>query len=293
MGKLKVALTQMDIIWEDRPANYEIAKQMCQKAFQAGADLILFPEMSFTGFSMNMEHVAEKYPYESAAKMKLLSEKYPHMAIGFGYAGYVKGNISEEIRNCLEVVSDGESLMRYDKIHPFTFGEEGKHITAGSRLAACEIHGVPIGGFICYDLRFPEPFQISSKENALIFVIANWPQERAAHWKLLLQARAVENQCYIAGINRIGEGGGLSYEPGSMVFNPLGNPVKGRFYRVASEDGGCEGVRVEKGCCEIGKDEGFLLVEIDTEVVWNVRKNFPLKADRREALYKQWYMENQ
>ncbi len=273
MGKkLKIALTQMDIIWEEKPANYEKAELMCQRAFQAGADLLLFPEMSFTGFSMRMEKVAERYPYKSVDKMKMLSEKYPHMAIGFGYAGYVKGENSKEIRNCLEVVANGESLMRYEKIHPFTFGEEGKYITAGSRLAACEIHGVPIGGFICYDLRFPEPFQISSKENELIFVIANWPQERAEHWNILLQARAVENQCYIAGINRIGEGGGLSYEPGSLIFDPLGNPVKGKFYRVGGE-----------------VEEGFLLVEIDTEMVLEVRKNFPLKADRREALYKQWY----
>ena len=267
---MKIALSQMDIVWEDRQANYEKAALFAQKAFTAGANLLLFPEMSFTGFSMHTEKTAETCPYESTEKMKALSRRYPGMAIGFGFAA--RREDSPKALNCLEVVQDGEVLMHYEKLHPFTFGEEGRYFQAGSKLAACEICGVATGAFICYDLRFPEIFQISSRSNALIFVLANWPAERAAHWKLLLQARAVENQCYIAGVNRIGEGGGLHYEPGSLVFDPLGNPVETTTYSVG-----------EQG-------ESLLLAQIEPQEVRRVRSAFPLKADRREALYREWYV---
>lgn len=269
--KLKAALSQLDIVWEDKQANYKKTEQMAKQAHAAGADLLLFPEMSFTGFSMNTAKTAEHFPYETVAVMKELSEKYPGMAIGFGYAGYGEGVQSDKVFNCLEVVRDGETLMHYEKIHPFTFGEEGKHFSGGDRLASFTLGDTRISGFICYDLRFPELFQISSGESSFIFVIANWPKERAAHWKLLLQARAVENQCFVAGVNRIGEGGGLFYEPGSLAFDPLGNPLHGEFYKT--------------GCGE----EGFWLVEIDTADVERVRRTFPLKADRREELYAEWY----
>lgn len=266
---MKIALSQMDTIWEDREANYEKAELFAQKAFEAGAELLLFPEMSFTGFSMHTQKTAEVYPCESVERMQALSGRCPGMAIGFGYASWDEQR--KKALNCLEVVRNGESLLHYEKLHPFTYGEEGKHFAAGSRLAACEICGIPTGAFICYDLRFPEIFQISSKQNELIFVLANWPRERVAHWKMLLQARAVENQCYIAGVNRIGEGGGLIYEPGSLLFDPLGNPVEGSFYDLS------------------GGPEGFWLVEADPQEVKRVRKSFPVKADRREALYRQWY----
>ncbi len=266
----KAALSLMDIVWEDRQANYEKASVLAEKAYAAGADLLLLPEMSFTGFSMNTEKTAETCPYESVERMKALSEKFPHMAIAFGYAGW-KGT-ELKAYNCMEVVQDGNSLMHYEKIHPFTYGEEGRHFGAGEEIAACEINGVKVSGFICYDLRFPEIFQISSRQSEFIFVLANWPKERAMHWKLLLQARAVENQCYVAGVNRIGEGGGLIYEPGSLAFDPLGNLLAGEFYGI-------------------GGEEGFLLIEADTEKVWSLRSDFPLKEDRREKLYRQWYGE--
>lgn len=266
--KWKAALTLMDIVWEDRKANYEKVSVFAEKAYAAGADLLLLPEMSFTGFSMNTEKTAETFPYESVERMKALSEKFPHMAIGFGFAGYKE--TGTKAFNCMEVVQDGKSLMHYEKIHPFTYGEEGRHFNAGAEITLCEVNGMKVGGFICYDLRFPEIFQISSETAEFIFVLANWPRERAMHWKLLLQARAVENQCFIAGVNRIGEGGGLIYEPGSMAFDPLGNPLAGEFYGTYGE-------------------EGFLLIEADPGQVCCLRKDFPLKADRREDLYQKYY----
>lgn len=266
--KLMVALSQLDIVWEDKQANYAKADCLAQAAFDAGAHLLLLPEMCFTGFSMHTAQTAEDYPYETVTVMKKLSEKYPGLAIGFGFAGRT---LSDAVFNCMEVVQDGASLMHYKKLHPFTFGEEGKHFTAGSELTSFSLGSMKLAGFICYDLRFPEVFQISSKECGFIFVIANWPRERALHWRVLLQARAIENQCYIAGVNRIGEGGGLVYEPGSIAFDPLGNPLSGTFHQTGSGE------------------EGFFLVEMDAEAVKQAREGFPLKADRREKLYAEWY----
>lgn len=269
--KLKVALSQSDIVWEDKQTNYAKADCLAQAAFAAGAHLLLLPEMSFTGFSMHTARTAEDFPYETVAAMKRLSEKYSGLAIGFGFAGRGEDSLSDKVFNCMEVVQDGISLMHYQKLHPFTFGEEGKHFTAGSELASFSLGDMKMGGFICYDLRFPEIFQISSKECGFIFVIANWPRERALHWRVLLQARAIENQCYIAGVNRIGKGGGIVYEPGSIAFDPVGNPLPGTFHQTGSAE------------------EGFFLVEMDAEAVKQVREGFPLKADRREKLYAEWY----
>lgn len=275
---MKIALSQMDIQWEDKPTNYKKAEILAKAAYAVGAELFLLPEMSFTGFSMHTQKTAESYPYPSVQHMQRVSLDCPGMAIGFGYAAWTKAD-NDKAGNCLEVVRDGASVLHYEKIHPFTFGEEGKYFGTGEQLGFCKAGDMTISGFICYDLRFPEVFQAASKTSELIFVIANWPKERAAHWKLLLQARAVENQCYIAGINRIGEGGGLLYEPGTFLFGPDGTPVEGRFF---------EGITLPEGM-GCGNREGFYLMEVDREKVQAVREVFPLKADRREALYARWY----
>lgn len=281
---MKIALSLMDIVWEDKEANYRKAEQLAEIAYQRGAKLLILPEMSFTGFSMQVEKTAESAPYPTVEQMMALSKKYSGMAIAFGYARKAQVNAEAETYNigessetagkaynCLEIVCDGETLLHYKKIHPFTYGEEGKYFLAGSKLSGCEVCGVHLGGVICYDLRFPEVFQALSKESELILVPANWPQERIAHFRLLLQARAVENQCYVAGINRIGEGGGLCYEPCSVVFDPWGNELSTETQLLD------------------GSEEGIVLAEIEPKKVWDLRQNFPLKKDRREDLYVQWY----
>lgn len=276
MRTMKIALTQMDIAWENKAKNLEKAETLIQKAAAAGADMIIFPEMSFTGFSMDIEAIAEKVNEVQAGaaitdtvrEIQKLSCKYP-LVIVFGYVRLPEG--SEKAQgmgiNCLAAAEKGRVIMQYDKIHPFSYGGEEKHYISGTSITGCEIQGVPFGCFICYDLRFPEIFQISSQKNKVIIVIANWSWERIAHWKLLLQARAVENQCYILGVNRTGPGNGLYFEPSSMAFDPYGE-------LISKETTG-----------------EILFATVDMEVVDRYRSQFPLKQDRRPELYGRYYSE--
>lgn len=296
---MKIALAQTDIMWEDKKANLDAAETFIKRAAEEKVKLILFPEMSLTGFTMNIEVLGEYYEknryaknsssdsknstisiYETFSKnmnddkshwnfnntleaIKQLSIKY---SINIGI-GYIEKELEESKgKNKYAVISDlGEVISNYTKIHPFTFGTESKYYCGGDKISYFNIDDFKLSTFICYDLRFPEIFQIASREAELITVAANWPKARINHWVDLLKARAIENQCYIAGVNRVGHGDGIEYNGNSLIIDPLGNVI-----------GNClEGV------------EGLIIAELDVDLVHNLRKDFPLKKDRREALYRE------
>jgi predicted amidohydrolase/AraC-like DNA-binding protein len=270
---MKIALTQMDLIWENKEANLDKGEALIVQAAKAGAEMIVFPEMSFTGFSMNVEQIGEVCSLNwagqdvcpTAFRMLEISSRYG-IAIVFGYVQKFISPTGRLIgKNCLMCVADGKILAKYEKLHPFTFGEERQHYGRGDRLSLCHYRGITFGFFICYDLRFPEIFQLVSRQAEACVVIANWPKERASDWELLLQARALENQAYVLGVNRIGEGGGLMYLPGSMMFDPYGK-------RVFSQNNG-----------------ELCLVELDPAAAKRYRREFPVKQDRREAFYSLQY----
>ncbi len=268
---MRVALTQMDVVWEDIEANLEIGERLVRVAAEAGADMIVFPEMSFTGFSMNVDKVSASIGViEPMLKLSLIYK----IAIVFGYVKRCgeDNKIEDQGKgiNCLMVVQDGEVLTQYEKIHPFTYGAEGEHFVGGKKLSKCIINGIRQGFFICYDLRFPEIFQAVSEDCEVITVIANWPKERVEHWKVLLQARAIENQCYILGVNRVGMGNGLHYVPSSMGFDPYGNLIEME---------------------SVGSVQELLMVTVDSAIVEKYRTSFPLKKDRRKDIYKELYKE--
>ncbi|MCI6191042.1 MAG: carbon-nitrogen family hydrolase, partial [Clostridium sp.] len=131
-------------------------------------------------------------------------------------------------------------------------------------IISCKVGEASITPFICYDLRFPEIFQIASKKSEIIIVIASWPKEREEHWVTLLKARAIENQCFIIGVNRVGEGDGLEYSGASLIFDPLGNSLN------------------EK----INKEE-LIIKDINLSSIKEVREKINIKRDRREKLYKE------
>jgi predicted amidohydrolase len=126
------------------------------------------------------------------------------------------------------------------------------------------MNDIIVSPFVCYDLRFPELFQIASRKAHLITIAASWPAERKEHWITLLKARAIENQCYIAGVNRIGEGNKVQYEGNSIIVNPYGEIIS-----------------------EAILGEGIVSANVETSAVEKYRKDFPLKKDRRVELYKQ------
>lgn len=259
---MKVGLTQMDIVWEDKQKNMTKCEKIMEQAQKQGVDLLVFPEMTLTGFTMNTALAGEEMLFSPTLRFfKEFSRKY-HMAIAFGYVEDFGG----EYYNKLMLVSEGRIIYDYDKIHPFNYGEEGKHYIGGHEIKTTTLKNMTVSGFVCYDLRFPEIFQAVSDKTNLILVIANWPKERVMHWETLLRARAIENQCYVVGVNRIGKGNGLEYIESSMAFDPQGE----RMTKAHS------------------KSE-LMVVEVDRQLVDKTRQQFPFKADRQNELYEEFY----
>ena len=261
---MKLALAQTNIIWEDKDCNFNSAKRFISDAKSSNCDLILFPEMSFSGFSFNIDKLAEDDNF-TIKKMKEFSNFF-NISIGFGYIE--KFNLNGKIygKNNYCIVNNDTILCNYTKIHPFSFSNENLYFIPGKKISYCSINNIIISPFICYDLRFPELFQAASNKAHLITVAANWPIERISDFKLLLQARAIENQCYIAGINRFGNGNNLSYNGCSCIFTPTGKLLD----------------------C-LSDTDGLVFAEINSDLVTSTQKNFPIKNDRKPTLYASFY----
>lgn len=262
---MKVALGQLDMIWENKEATLRKVEEMMNTASVGGADIILFPEMTLTGFSMNLNQIGETGGKSwSVEKMQELAGKYK-LAVGFGWAALPERGKSKGTNRFTLISQNGEVLAEYSKIHPFRFGGETQVFEGGSEIVTVPFMGRRLGLFICYDLRFPEVFQIASKQADILLVIANWPSSRREHWKTLLQARAIENQSYVVGVNCAGSRDGLDYSGDSIAIDVLGNVL---------------GV--------LSGQEGVLICELEDRA-WSLRDKFQTKQDRREDLYTAGY----
>ena len=255
---MKIALIQMDIAWEDVTENHRRAARMLSEAAEGGARLALLPEMFSTGFSMDSRRIAQPPggPSETFLREEARSRNL-----------WILASIPEagepSPRNMALLVSPRGSVVRYAKIHPFSFAGEHEHYAAGDRVVTADVDGLRVTPFVCYDLRFPEAFRAAAADTDLFAVVANWPDERREHWRALLRARAIENQAYVAGVNRVGDGGRLHYAGDSAVLSPLGE--------VLAE----------------GDDrEAVLFGEIDPSAVGKLRARFPALDDRRPEAYR-------
>ncbi|MDR0605772.1 MAG: carbon-nitrogen family hydrolase [Bacteroidales bacterium] len=252
---MKVAICQLNIVWESKEQNLCNVEKYLIQAQEENADVVFFPEMSFTGFSMNTAHTAESNNY-TCNQIKKLAVKYK-LSIGFGW---VKQTLSDKAENHYTLIdNNGEILMDYVKIHPFSFSNENKFFDAGNDLFYCNVADFKIGTLICYDLRFPEIFQILSDKVDCIVVAANWPEVRREHWQCLLKARAIENQVYIIGVNCVGNINNINYSGDSCIIVPDGNVLKSISYT-----------------------ERLIIHELDNDVE-DFRKKFPTKADRKQV----------
>lgn len=254
---MKIALIQLNIAWESKKTNYEKAESFAKKAAEEKCDVIVFPEMFNTGFSMNVSAIAEDDYGETNSALSEIAKKYSiYLIAGFP----VKEQDEEKGRN-MAVVYDrtGIRIAAYAKIHPFSFSGEDKYYIAGNNPVVFNIDNTPCSIFICYDLRFPEVFRKVARNVQAVFVIANWPASRRGHWEALLKARAIENQCFVIGVNRIGiDGNAIHYPGASHIFDPLGNDI----------------------LCGNDKDE-FLTGEINPADAAEVRLKFPFLNDMR------------
>jgi len=253
---VRVAAVQHDIVWEDAGANRERLAGLVAAAADGGAGLVVLTEMFATGFSMHTDSIAEPPDGPTAAWLR---EQARHHGV------WLAGSISTDPAdgglavNRLTVAGPEGQRHHYDKIHPFTYGGEHEHYRGGTDFVVVDIGGVRTALFVCYDLRFADEFWAVGPDVDLFVVPANWPAQRAAHWRALLVARAIENQAYVVGINRVGEGGGLEYSGDSLIVDPLGEILA---------DGA-------------GGAEQTLAGEIDLDHLAAVRTRFPFLQDRR------------
>lgn len=245
---MKISIIQQDIVWAD--VNENIRKADTALDSQPGAELYIFPEMFSTGFCTFPEGVAE------AQGQTLQWMKTKSAQIGAAIAGSVAIREDGKYYNRFYFVKPDGEVAQYDKKHLFTFGGEHERFTAGDKRVVVEYKGVRILLEVCYDLRFP----IWSRNHGdydMILYVANWPTVRVAAWKSLLVARAIENQCYVAGVNRVGADPSNEYSGGSMVIDPYGKII---------------------ASCEDGV-EMIASAEIDMEMLETFRNKFPVLND--------------
>jgi predicted amidohydrolase len=252
---IRVAGVQHDIVWEDRDANFERLAPQIAAAAGAGARLVALTEMFSTGFSLDGQRIAE--PAGGPSSQFLAAQAREHDV-------WVCGSIperdadSDKPYNRLVLAGPDGTMHRYEKIHPFSYAGEHERYTAGSDFVTVTIDDVAVSLFVCYDLRFADEFWSLAERTDLYVVVANWPESRRLHWQVLLRARAIENQAYVLGVNRVGEGGRLTYVGDSAVIDPMGEVLAGASLT-----------------------ETLVLADVDPEVVRATRKRFPFLADRR------------
>lgn len=259
MKPFHVSLIQSSLLWEDPAGNRSSLEQNLRALGQT--DLILLPEMFTTGFSMRPQIIAEKHDLEAMESlrwMRNLAERYD-----CALAGSIAVEEDGHYYNRFYWVPSEGAIQWYDKRHTFTFAGEDKHYDRGAERVCVTWRGWKILLQVCYDLRFPENArnQVSGDgaDYDLLLYVANWPEVRSDAWKKLLYARAIENQCYLAAVNRVGsDGAGIRYSGDSMIVGP-----KGELLASARQG-----------------EESLLQANLDHGELMAFRQKFPVLHDR-------------
>ena len=248
---MKIALVQYSPAWDDKETNKKKILSLVQDL--SGIELFIFPEMTLTGFTMKSKEMSETIQGDSYRFFSSIArEKSTNI-----FAGIIERRDKRNYNTLIHIKPDGNLLKLYRKIHPFSYSGENTHYNAGVKPAMTKIKNWKIGLTICYDLRFPELYRkYGNKRTHLIVNIANWPDTRIEHWRTLLKARAIENQCYFAGVNRVGKDLKLNYVGYSSVFDPMGKEIMA-----------------------VGNEEKVIVVDIDKNYVNEVREEFPFLDD--------------
>lgn len=252
---MKVAVIQTDTVWADRDANFAQIAPLVSTTAENGATFVLLTEMFSTGFVVDRSDIGES---EGGPSSQFLTKMALQHNIWIG--GSCPEVTNDDLRpfNSFVLVSPQGKQHRYHKIHPFTYGGEDIYFRAGSEFVTVDVEGIRVTLFVCYDLRFADEFWKTASGTDVFLVPGNWPASRREHWMSLLRARAIENQSFVIGCNRVGSGGGLTYAGDSRVINPIGEVI-----------------------AEANDEPGILYAEISAEEVQTVRTSFPFMQDRR------------
>ena len=246
---MKVGLIQYNPVWEDKKANHKQLEALLEDG-AVDTSLLIFPEMSLTGFTMASLKHAEQLDGETVQFFSSIARNFDCHVI----AGIIEAASPLPHNSLIHLKPDGNLVSTYRKIHTISYYSEHQHYQKGTEPTITAVEHIKIGLSICFDLRFPELYRsyIDQKVHAMIN-IANWPAARAQHWEALLRARAIENQCYMIGVNRIGTDDNIQFDGHSTIIDPLGNEL------IMKE-----------------KKEGVFTVDIFAEMVAEVRESFPV-----------------
>jgi omega-amidase len=257
MSSLTFTIIQTDLTWEDRKRNLDNIAQKV-KAVKEKTEIVVLPEMFSTGFSMNPSLLAESMDGPTISWMKELAASQRIILTG---SIIIKEH--ENFYNRLIWMLPNGQYGLYDKRHRFAFAGEDEEYAAGSKRLIASVKGWKVNLMVCYDLRFPVWSRQGTTEDLqpeydVLVYVANWPEKRIHAWKTLLQARAIENQCYVIGVNRVGEDGKhIRYSGDSMVIDPLGEIL---YQKTAEED--------------------IHTITLEKEKLEDIRKKFPFLVDR-------------
>ncbi|MGK9476032.1 nitrilase-related carbon-nitrogen hydrolase [Melioribacter sp. OK-6-Me] len=248
---MKIALVQYSPEWEDVEKNIEKIEALIS-SINTNLDLIVFPEMTLTGFTMKQKDFGEDIDGRSFKYFIDLSNRLK--------SDIVCGIIEKENTNYYNSsihFSNGLIAAVYRKIHLFSHAKENNFYNSGKEIVVTKVGGISTGLSICYDLRFPELYRLLRKKGSEICIdIANWPVDRIEHWRILLRARAIENQCYMIGVNRTGNDPYNKYNGYSSVYDPMGNLIT-----------------------ELKDEEKIIVTKIDTDFIKKVRDEFKFGDD--------------
>ena len=252
--KLKIGLLQYSPCWEDKMCSRKKIIHLLESLHQ-DLSLLVFPELTLTGFTMRSPRFSEEIDGQSVEFFSAIAkEKKCHVI-----AGLIERDGTDCYNSLVHLDSAGGVISKYRKIHPFIYSGENRHFISGEKPVISSIDKTRLGLSICYDLRFPELFRYYAKNNVdLIINIANWPVERIHHWFTLLQARAIENQTFVIGVNRVGKDKSNRYSGWSSVFHPFG----------------------ENLLC-LKEEETISLITLDLDEIIRVRTQYPFLNDIR------------
>lgn len=233
MSSITLTLIQTSLYWEDKTANLSMLEEKITSN-KAKTQVVVLPEMFSTGFSMKPEVLAEAMEGETVAWMRRVAAEQKIILTG----SLIIKDDGKYYNRLIWMLPNGQ-YGYYNKRHLFAYAEEDKHYSPGNERLIVSVNGWKINMQVCYDLRFPVWARQQANDNNLpeydaLLYVANWPERRSTAWKTLLQARAIENQCYVIGVNRVGnDGNGIYHSGDSMVIDPLGEVL---YHKNKQED---------------------------------------------------------
>ncbi|WP_107941989.1 carbon-nitrogen family hydrolase [Metasolibacillus sp. FSL H7-0170] len=257
---MKIGCIQLNVRFGKVDENFERAEQFIRQAAQGGAEIIVLPEMWNTGYALEkLPELADENGERTKQFLSFLAKELSVHIVG----GSVAIRVGDEFFNTMYTFNkEGELVGEYSKAHLFRLMDEHLYLQAGDKLNRFALGDIEAGGVICYDIRFPEWLRSHALQGAkVLFVPAQWPTPRIDHWKTLLQARAIENQCFVIAVNRIANKV-ENFNGQSMIIQPWGEVL-----------------------WTGAEDEELAIIEVDFSIVDEVRTRIPVYDDRRPNLY--------